>query len=237
MNHPLISIIIPAYQAEREIASCLTSIFRQTLQDFEVILVNDGSTDGTLAAAEPFRNRITIINQENRGRNPARNRGAAGAHGRFLLFCDVDIILDPRFLEHLHAALGLHPDASFAYSSFRFDWKLFRCGPFSADRLRSRNYIHTTSLIRAEHFPGFDEAIRRFMDWDLWLTMLEAGHTGVWVPDVLFQIKTRHEGLSQWMPRFMHRIPWNRLGIRIPALERYRDAERVIRAKHHLPPG
>lgn len=232
---PLISIIIPAYQTERSIADCLDSIFAQSFREYEIIVVNDGSTDRTGDILEHYRDRITILTQENRGRQATRNRGARHAHGAFLLFCDADIVLRPDCLAAMLHALTVHPEAAYAYSSFMYGWKKFRSWAFSAERLRTMNYIHTTTLIRQEYFSGFDESVERLQDWDLWLTMLERGHRGVWIPDYLFRIRTHRGGLSSWLPAFAYTIPWQRFGIRIARLERYRVAEQRIREKHHLP--
>ncbi len=231
---PTISIIIPAYQAAGEIADCLESIVAQTFQEYEVIVVNDGSTDTTQAIVEHYNERVRLINQNNLGRNPARNRGFREARGNFLLFCDADIIMEPTFLEKLVHALHAHPDASYAYSSFYYGKKAFRLWQFSAERLRAMPYIHTTSLIRREHFPGFDESIQRLQDWDLWLTMLEQRHAGVWIPEYLFTIRTHRGELSKWFPSFALKISWHRFGIRIARIEAYRTAEARIREKHHL---
>ncbi len=95
-------------------------------------------------------------------------------------------------------------------------------------------YIHTTALIRREHFPGFDEKIKKFQDWDLWLTMLEQGHEGIWLPEVLFKVYTQKDGLSSWLPKFFYRIPWKKLGIRIKAIEKYEKAREIIKKKHQL---
>jgi glycosyltransferase involved in cell wall biosynthesis len=232
---PEISIVIPAYQHARELPRCLASVFAQTFEDFEVILVNDGSTDGTEQAIAPFRNKLTYIAQENRGGNAARNRGFAEARGRFVLFCDADVIMRPDMLERMQAALHDNPAASYAYSSFNFGWKRFRLWPFDADRLRRMNYIHTTSLIRREHFPGFDESVRRLQDWDLWLTMLASGRTGVWIPETLFTCLPHKGGISTWVPGIVYEIPWRKFGIRIDTVEKFVEARERMRAKHRLP--
>lgn len=231
---PSISIIVPAYQHARELSSCLNSILTQTYADFELILVNDGSTDNTEEVLQPFLDRITYIFQENRGGNAARNRGWWAARGRFLLFCDADIVMRPDCLQIMMQTLNQHPEASYVYCSFRYGWKKFTMWPFEADRLRRMNYIHTTSLIRREHFPGFDESIRRLQDWDLWLTMLEAGHQGAWIPQVLFRAIPHQGGISTWVPGIFYRIPWRKLGLRVQIVEKFQAAERIIRKKHHL---
>jgi glycosyltransferase involved in cell wall biosynthesis len=231
---PKLSIVIPTYQHAGEIAACLESIFRQSFRDYEIIVVNDGSTDNTLEVLEPFKNRIALITQENRGGNAARNRGFREAKGDYLLFCDADIVMRPDCLEKMMAALEAEPAASYAYSSFKFGWKRFRLWPFNAETLRKMNYIHTTSLIRREHFTGFDESIRKLQDWDLWLTMLEQNHVGVWIPEYLFTAIPHEGGISTWVPGIFYRIPWKKLGIRVKSVEKYLAAEKIVRAKHRL---
>jgi glycosyltransferase involved in cell wall biosynthesis len=229
-----VSVIIPSYQHAREIVACLTSVFRQTFKDYEVIVVDDGSTDGTEAAVKPYLNRIRYIRQDNRGAPAARNRGFSESCGDFLLFCDADLILRPDMLAKMVAALEAHPEASYAYSSFRYGFKAFCFWPFDAARLKESNYIHTTSLIRREHFPGFDESVRRLQDWDLWLTMLEQGRVGVFVPEMLFKAIPHKGGISTWVPGIFYRIPWKKLGISMPRVEKYLAAEKIIKEKHRL---
>ena len=233
-TRPRISVIIPSYQHARDLPLCLESLLRQDFRDFEIIVVNDGSTDRTDEAVAPYLDCLTYIRQENRGANAARNRGAQEARGDYLFFCDADLVLRPDALGKMLAALDRYPDASYAYCSFRFGWHVFRLWPFEARRLRRMNYIHTSSLIRREHFPGFDESIRRLQDWDLWLTMLEQGHTGTFIPEVLFKAIPHQGGISTWVPGIFYRIPWRKLGIRVSAVEKYQEAERIIKAKHQL---
>ncbi|MBI4133369.1 glycosyltransferase family 2 protein [Candidatus Uhrbacteria bacterium] len=231
---PRISVIIPAWNSEQTIARCLDSLFAQTTQDFEVIVVNDGSTDRTRDGLASYASRITIIDQENRGSNPARNRGRQASHGQFLLFLDSDIILRSDMLESLARTLEAHPEASYAYSSFRYGKKLFRLWPFDAQRLQKMPYIHTAALVRAHDFPGFDESVRRLQDWDVWLTMLRQGKRGVWVPEVLFEVTPRPDGISQWVPRWFFWIPWRLIGWKPARVRRYDEAVGLINAKHNL---
>ena len=84
---PLISIIIPIYNAQRHLHRCLQSIISQTFQNFEVILVNDGSTDDSYQVCQEFANkdkRITVITQTNCGASSARNRGIEIAKGKWM---------------------------------------------------------------------------------------------------------------------------------------------------------
>ena len=163
--------------------------------------------------------------------SPAAGRGQG--EGNYILFCDADIVLRRDCLEKMVRALEAHPEASYAYSSFKFGWKKFKLWPFDAARLRKMPYIHTTALIRAEHFPGWDESITRLQDWDLWLTMLEQGKIGVWVPEVLFQVVNTKGTMSSWIPSFVYKIPkW--LGVQPKAVMRYNEAVVRIKEKHRL---
>ncbi|MFA6524688.1 MAG: glycosyltransferase family A protein [Patescibacteria group bacterium] len=230
----MISIIIPTYQHGHVLKQCLDSLFAETYKDFEVIVVNDGSTDNTLNLLEHYQNRITVINQKNSGANIARNNGAKIAKGEYLLFCDADIVANHNMLREMKNALDENQQAAYAYSDFMWGAKVFRLLPFNQEELRKKNYIHTSSLIRREYFPGFDETINRFQDWDLWLTMLKSGHTGIYIPKILFTIKPRKSGMSGWLPSIVYKIPWKKFGIRIKRLESYQDAEKIIKTKHSL---
>ena len=96
--------------------------------------------------------------------------------------------------------------------------------------------MNTISFIRRLDFPGFDPAIARLQDWDVWLTMLERGRPGLFLEEELFSVQTarRRGGISQWRPAFMYRIPWRCLPWMPASMRRYYDARDVIARKHHL---
>ncbi len=243
----MISIIIPVYNQADKLSGCLDSILGQTYKNYEVIVVNDGSTDGAEEVFEKYKDAFTriqksdfaspksdfavrfqIINQTNRGSNPARNRGAREAKGEYLLFCDADIEMAPNMLEIMLKTLENNPEAGFAYSSFKYGLKYFKLGPYDADKLKKMPYIHSTSLIRMQCFPGWDESVKRLQDWDLWLTMLEQGHRGVWIDDVLFKVKAGG-AISSWLPSFAYKLmPF------LPSVKKYKKAVGIIKNKHKL---
>jgi len=231
-----ISVIIPAYQHASTLVRCLESVFAQTFPAFEIIVVDDGSTDGSTDVLKPYENRVHVLRQANQGGNVARNVGFALAQGERVIFCDADVVMKPTMLARLSAALDADPEASYAYSGFRYGWKRFRSFAFNPTRLRRMNYIHTTALIRREHFPGFDPLVRRLQDWDVWLTMLEQGHIGVWVNEELFAIIDAHgrKGISQWRPTFWYHIPWARFGWRPRSIRAFEEAREAILTKHGL---
>jgi glycosyltransferase involved in cell wall biosynthesis len=231
----LISVIIPSYQHAKALGPCLRSIFAQTYPSVEIIVVDDGSTDETETVVRAYPN-VRYIHQENEGANSARNHGARVATGDFLIFCDADVVMQETMLEELFKALETTPSADFAYSAFRFGFKLFRGVPFSAETLRTMNYIHTTALIRRSAFPGFDPAIKRLQDWDLWLTMVERGSSGVLVPKTLFEVQIDGPSRigSSWLPKILYRLPWRRGWWMPRPIRRYYEAREVIVKKHRL---
>lgn len=224
---PEISLIIPVYNAEKTLEKCLASIFDQTFKNFEIIAVNDGSTDNSQKILQGYRDKITIVKQKNLGAPAARNTGANLGIGKFIIFCDADAVLDPTLLEKMLKVLKKNPKASYVYSSFKFGQKTFTLWPFSRKKLRQQPYIHTTSLIRKNHFPGFDKNLKRFQDWDLWLTMLDRGYYGKFIPEVLFKIKSGGT-MSQWLPKTAYQLPF------LDRVKKYKQAEKIIKLKHKL---
>lgn len=232
----MISIIIPVYDQAQKLIKTLDSIARQTYRDYEVIIINDGSHDQVdLVFANYFKkleteNKYLFISQSNQGAPAARNRGWREAQGEYLFFCDADAILKPEALEIMLRTLESNPQASYAYPSFNWGRKLFKVGNFDPDKLEAGPYIHTMALIRRSDFPasGWDINIKKLQDWDLWLTMLEQGHIGVWVPQVLFTVAPGGT-ISSWLPSFAYKL--------LPFLNRvkkYNNALRIVKEKHAL---
>lgn len=234
----MISIIIPVFNQAKKISACLESIIKQTINNtsnsIEIIIVNDGSKDGVenvlgnFIKTHDFDFEIKVFNQVNQGAPAARNRGAKEARGEYLFFCDADAILRANALEEMMSALTLNPTVGYAYSSFLWGRKLFKIGPFDAEKLKREPYIHTMSLIRREIFPGWDESIKKFQDWDLWLTVLESGYTGIWIDKVLFTVSPGGT-ISSWLPSFAYKyLPF------LPQVKKYRQAMAIIKKKHRL---
>lgn len=226
---PKISVIIPVHNHGDELEACLSSLKRQTEEDLEIIIVDDGS-------AKPIAN-ADIRFDKNRGAPAARNAGFARSKGEYVIFLDADAELKAHALQRMRQALEKHPDADFAYPSFKFGHTVFAAQPFNLDELKKQNYIHTSALIRRKAFLGFDESLKKFQDWDLFLTMGEQGKRGIFIDEVLFSIKPRKTGMSQWMPVVAYKLPWNWIGWMPKAVKKYKDAEAIIRRKHGLDVG
>ncbi len=223
-----IDVIIPVFNQTTLLRRCLASWLQQSWTDFTLTVVDDGSTESVAETVREISPDIRVIRQTNRGAAAARNRGARETMAPYLLFCDADITLQKNSANTLHGCLQANPKKSYAYSGFKFGRKTFRSYPFDPHRLRQMPYIHTTALLRRAHFPGFDESLKRFQDWDLWLTMLEQGHEGVWVDEVLFTVAPGGT-MSRWLPKFFYPwLPW------LPAVRAYRVAMAVVMQKHGL---
>lgn len=112
-NNPKVSIIVPVYNSEKYLERCLDSLVMQTLEDIEIICINDGSTDKSLEILEEYGSNIVVINQENQGQSIARNKGIDIAKGEYIGFIDSDDWVDVDYFEKLYKAAKKH-DADIA---------------------------------------------------------------------------------------------------------------------------
>ena len=120
MSGLAISLVMPVYNVEKYLKRALESVQTQTFKNFELIIVNDGSTDGSKAIAESFcekNENFILINQENQGPSVARNTGLKVCKGDYIGFMDSDDYLEPEFLESLYTA-ATENDADIACCNF-----------------------------------------------------------------------------------------------------------------------
>jgi hypothetical protein len=187
---PSTSVIIPAFNQSRYLPAAIGSVLAQTRQDFEIIVVDDGSTDDTRAVTEAFADaRVRYVYQQNRGLSAARNTGMHRAQGRYLSFLDSDDEFLPDKLETLMAAIEQHPQVGLAAGQAvpvddtgRQMGQIFdRPLPDDPAELLLANPLHVGStLVRREwqaRVGFFDESLRSYEDWDMWLRLARAGCT------------------------------------------------------------
>lgn len=117
MRTPTVSVIITTWNFGRFIRDTLESLFNQTYQDFEVIVVDDGSTDDTATIMRPYLDRVTYLRREHRG-HVARHDGIKVSRGKYLCFLDADDIYTPDKLELQTAFMEAHPEVDFVFSDF-----------------------------------------------------------------------------------------------------------------------
>lgn len=232
----MISIIIPVYNQAAELRKCLDSIERQSYKNYEIIVVDDASKDDITQVAKDYKSKFGISfsfykNSENKGAPFSRNYGYKKSKGEFIIFCDADVVMREDMLLEMYRVLKENPVVGYAYSSFLWGLKKFKLFEFSADKLKQMPYIHSSSLIRREHFPqnGWDENIKKLQDWDLWLTMLENGHVGIWVDKTLFRVIDTKGTMSGWLPSFFYKaLPF------LPKVIKYKKALQIVQKKHNL---
>lgn len=183
---PTISVVIPAYNAERTVLETVESLQKQTFSDFEIIVIDDGSTDKTLELLQSVTDeRLKIFSYENGGVATARNRGISHTEGEFIAFLDADDLWTSDKLELQLTALQQHPEAGVAYS-----WNYFFIDgqeeispgkPFFFEgnvysQLLVENFLANGSnpLIRKkiiESVGEFDSTFPHCADWDLYLRL------------------------------------------------------------------
>ena len=148
----MITVIIPLYNKEASIATALRGVLAQTYQDFEVVVVDDGSTDGGAAVVETFTDpRIRLIRQANAGVSAARNRGIAEAKGEHVAFLDADDEWMPQFLEEIAALIAEYPECKARATNYIFNSNgvksptILRKMPFAEGRGVMTNYFEVAS--------------------------------------------------------------------------------------------
>ena len=181
-----ISVIIPAYNAEKTIQETIESVLKQTLSDFEIIIIDDGSQDGTVEIVSTFSDsRIKAFSYANAGACVSRNRGFTHSIGEFIAFLDADDLWKPNKLKSQLQALENNPRADVAYSwsdCINEQSKFLRRGGYSRasgnvyPQLLLLNILENGSnpLIRRQAIAdigGFDESLPAGQDWDLYLRL------------------------------------------------------------------
>jgi glycosyltransferase involved in cell wall biosynthesis len=181
-----VSVVIPTYNRLAYLMEALRSVFVQTFSDYEVIVVDDGSTDGTEAALGAYADRIRYLHQENQGAAAARNLGIGRARGEWIAFLDSDDMWEPEALERLTRATEEHPEAGLITS-----WgRVVDADGRPTDRIvgkRSPGPFFTpesflekdsggvlTPMVRRHLLAragGYDESLRTAHDCDLWLRL------------------------------------------------------------------
>lgn len=159
-----VSVIIPVYNAEKYLKQCLNSICRQTLQEIEIICVDDGSTDNSLNILQEYANadtRIQVLTQKNQGAGAARNYGLRTARGLYLSFLDADDFFEPNMLEEAVNTIEL-------YSA---DFVVFESDQFHMD---TNSYAKPSWVVRHKDIPPYmpfsylsltDNVFKTFVGW------------------------------------------------------------------------
>ena len=205
---PRVSVIIPCYNYGRFLDEAVDSVLAQSLQDFEIIIVNDGSNDPEtvrkLAGYE--RPKTLLINSENRGLAAARNLGIESARGNFILPLDADDKIGPRYLELACARMEGDSQLGIVYCQAEYFGKIsgkFDLPPYSFPEILITPMIFCSGLFRREDWSAVGGYSSEFPygweDYDFWLSIIGLGRTVCQLNEVLFFYRKHEQSLSDNM--------------------------------------
>jgi glycosyltransferase involved in cell wall biosynthesis len=199
-----VSVVIPAYNAASYVRGAVESVLRQSHQDFEIVIVDDGSTDNTKQVVEPYLSdpRIRYRYQENRGLPGARNSGASQSQGEYLAFLDADDFFAPNALQSMLSAFQLTKAAWLNVGVLKIsgDSRTVR-HPVVPSADLGMTILNDDFITRSPFYPRheffaigmYDEEIRVREDWDINIRMILAGRPFATVDQPLYEY-TRTEG-------------------------------------------
>ena len=218
MAGPTFTIVMPAYNAARTIPASIRSILSQTRPDFELIVVDDGSSDETVAVASAFTSdpRVRIVKQENQGPGAARNNGITEGTAPYISLIDSDDLWLPTYLETMGAALDADQSAGLAYTdAWVLDDRTGRIRKTTAMAYQNpplpppedpveflkllverRNFVFTSSTVRRstlDEIGAFNVLLKPSEDYELWLRILASGYRAVRVAGNL-AVYRKHSG-------------------------------------------
>jgi glycosyltransferase involved in cell wall biosynthesis len=204
-----VSVVIPCFNLGEFVEEAVQSVLAQTFVDFEIVVVDDGSTDADTRrrvdglASQP---KTAVLHTANQGLSAARNLGIARSHGAYVCSLDADDRLRPMWLERAVALLDENPDIAFAshwveaFGDRSFLWQPVRC---DLTALLDCNVVNGAALLRRSVFDavgGFDESMREGCeDWEFWIRVTSNGYTGAIIPEVLYDYRQRHDSMSREM--------------------------------------
>jgi glycosyltransferase involved in cell wall biosynthesis len=213
---PKMSVIIPCFNQGQFVEEAIDSVFAQSDQDFEIVIVNDGSTDEATNAvlAGLSRPKTRVLTTANRGLAAARNLAIANSRGRYICALDADDRLHPAFIEKTTALLDADPSLAFAstwletFGDEQWVWRQDRCD-FPA--LLAECVVLTAAPVRREALEavgGYDERMvdSGDEDWDLWISLVEKGFRGAIIPEILFYYRRRAGSMSTFSMRGERRV-------------------------------
>ena len=211
---PKVSIIIPSYNRAEMLVECLESVFIQTFTDYEVIVVDDGSTDNTEDVLKPYRERITYIKHENKGNAAARNSGLDVAKGELIAFLDSDDLWLPHKLMKEVEYLDQHPDVDMVcangtfFGSLKFAGKKVvpdkRAIPLEKDGVTlkaifTRSSLRPSAMVLRKHViegtKGFDPDFKVCVDLDFAFRVLMK-YKVIFINEPFFKMRKHDDHVS-----------------------------------------
>lgn len=199
LDVPFVSVVIPCYNHGLYVGEAIQSVLEQTLQDLEIIIVNDGSTDrqtiNILNSLERPKTRVIHLPQ-NMGLPAARNAGIRESQGRYICCLDADDKLQATYLEKATAMMESNSGISFVGSwtqVFGSESRVWYAKPFDPDEILYANQFNSLAVFRRttwERAGGFFEEMREgFEDWEFWVRLTGFGYRGYQIPEKLIHVR------------------------------------------------
>lgn len=230
-----VTVVVPAYQAESFLAGTLATVAKQTRLPYELIVVDDGSTDATCAVVQSFAIAhpelfIRQLREPHRGPGAARNSGVRAARSEWIAFLDADDLWHPQKLERMITAVQLHPEANFCSHNeitraldgtervTDYGAGFVVSKPISK-QIYQKNYFSTSAVVCRRdlilRWGGFDESLSSAQDYEMWLRM-SPDLAPIFVDDVLGTYVVRDGNITT--RRF-----WRRLGNILQVKHKHRE--------------
>jgi glycosyltransferase involved in cell wall biosynthesis len=196
--NPAISVICPCFNHGRYVREMLASVHAQSFPDYEVIIVNDGSTDDTGEILDRLHHeKVTVIHTPHRGPSAARNTAITAARAPLILNLDADDKIAPSLLKKAVAVFNADPDLGIVHSEVQFFGTRsgrFELPSYSLAAMLKDNVIHSTAFFRKEDWKAVggysDELIYGVEDYDFWLSIIELGKGVHRIPEDLTYYRT-----------------------------------------------
>lgn len=198
---PKASIVIPCYNLGQYLDEAVDSVLAQTFQDFEIIIVNDGSTDPDTnrLLANYKKPKCTVLRTENQGLSSARNNGIRMASGEYVCCLDSDDRYHPEFLEKCVKVLDDDKNRRYGFVTthaqlFGQSENIWKCSGYQPYHLVIENTIHVASLFRRQcwhEVRGYATNLTAYEDWNYWLSIVSRGYEWALIPEPLFFYRDR----------------------------------------------
>jgi len=196
---PLVSVVIPYYNRADTIDETIESLKRQTYIDFEVIIIDDGSTGrpsiDKLKRLDLSGLQGKVVRQKNQGVAVARNNGIAIAKGRYIVCLDSDDMIDPTYIEKCLIKLESDPNSDLVTTDMRLfgvSNLIYKQGSYNPANLLENNMVSTAAMFKKEAWQdagGYKSGIG-YEDWEYWVNLAEHGRWGVNIPEPIFLYRT-----------------------------------------------
>ena len=203
---PVLSIIVPCYNQSETLPHTLDSVLKQTYQEWECIIVNDGSPDNTSEVVRKYiemDSRFKLVEQENKGLSGARNAGVKASSGTYILPLDSDDLIMPRYAELAIKRFTENPETKLVYCEarlFGLENRYWELPKYKWDDFIFNNSIFCSCVYRRSDYDkagGYNEKMRHgFEDWDFLLNLLDKDSVVYQIPKVLFYYRVKRNSMT-----------------------------------------